>query len=154
MLAKELWLTTNRLSSVILPGPALSNVWWPTRWKIGTEAEKQALERKLGLWLNSTLGLFSILMQRQETRGAWCKFPKAWYEELPVLDFRSLSQRDHTKLDQLWESVRGERFLPFPQMVNDTLRKRVDDIFSDVLQLPPMDPLRDLLAKEPLLSIR
>jgi hypothetical protein len=79
MLPKELWLTTNRVAAVILPHPALSNVFWPTKWRSGDPLLNAVMERRLALWFNSTLGLFSMLMQRQETRGAWVKFPKAWY---------------------------------------------------------------------------
>lgn len=63
----------------------LSNVWWPTR--VGDVLA----EKTLVAWLNSTLGLLTILTQRTSTEGGWAAMKKADPEELPVLDTRSLS---------------------------------------------------------------
>jgi hypothetical protein len=151
MLPKELWLTTCRLTGVVLPERALSNVWWPTRWRSGNDNEQRAMERRLALWFNSTLGFFTLIMQRQETRGAWCKFPKAWYEELPTLDLRQLSDEKLRALDELWKSVSDKQFLPIPQIVTDPVRAQIDNVFSKVLEIPSLEEMRGILGKEPLI---
>jgi len=151
MLPKELWLTTCRLTGVVLPGRALSNVWWPTRWRNGDENEQKAMERRLALWFNSTLGFFTLIMQRQETRGAWCKFPKAWYEVLPTLDIRQLSSENLHALDDLWKSVSEKQFLPIPQIAADPVRAQIDDVFSKVLEIPSLEEFRGILGKESLI---
>ena len=151
MLPKELWLTTSRLTAVVLPSRALSNVWWPTRWTSGIESEQHLMERRLALWFNSSLGLFSLIMQRQETRGAWCKFPKAWYEELPVIDLRAFSKENLHALDKLWDSVSEKAFTPFPQLASDPVRKQIDDVFSKILDIPSLDDFREILNREPLI---
>jgi hypothetical protein len=153
MLPKELWLTTNRVAGVVLPEPALSNVWWPTRWISNSPHIRNAMERRLCLWFNSSLGLFTMLMQRQETRGAWVKFPKAWYEELQVVDLSSLNDSEGERLDRLWRRVGEEDLQPFPAMERDTVRERIDDVVAEVLGLPSLDPLRKLLAREPIISM-
>lgn len=130
MLSKELWLNTNCLVAVVLPSPSLSNVWWPTRWKSPSGDVRKTMERRLALWFNSTLGLFSMLMQRQETRGAWVKFPKAWYENLMILDFRALDDRQNELLDNLWNQVWNKTILPFRKMDVDPTRRIIDDTFS------------------------
>jgi hypothetical protein len=154
MLPKELWLSTDRVAGVVLPSPALSNVWWPTRWLSEDQTERDAMERRLALWFNSTLGLFTLLMQRQETKGPWVKFPKAWYEQLQVLDLNSLSRGQKRALDELWTEVRDRQLLPFPQLRNDVTRKRIDEVFSQVLEIPLLDQLRDMLSREPLISMQ
>ena len=154
MLPKELWLATNRVAAVVLPAPGLSNVWWPTKWLSEDALQRAAMECRLALWFNSSLGLFTMLMQRQETRGAWVKFPKAWYERLHVLDLNSLKKNQKKALDDLWEQVQNRDLLPFPQMRADETRKLIDDIFSQVLQIPPLDELRALLSREPMISMQ
>jgi hypothetical protein len=154
MLPKELRLTTSRLAGVVLEAPALSNVWWPTRWLSEDASLRFAMERRLALWLNSTLGLFTVLMERQETEGAWVKFPKARYEQLKVLDLNSLSENQTETLDNLWRQVGNRDLLPYPQMNNDATRKLIDDVFSQVLQIPPLNDLRSMLSREPLISMQ
>lgn len=154
MLPKELWLTTNRVASVILPEPALANVWWPTRWISENQKQCAVMERRLALWFNSTLGLLTMLMQRQETRGAWVKFPKAWYEQLYILDLNSLDKSQSEALDELWNKVKNQDLLPFPQISGDQTRKLLDDTFSSILGIPPLDQLRTMLSREPFISMR
>ena len=49
----------------------LSNVWWPIR--VGDVPAEKALV----IWLNSSLGLLTILMQRTTTEGGWVAMKKA-----------------------------------------------------------------------------
>lgn len=152
MLPKELRLNTNRLAAIVLPHRALSNVWWPTRWRTGNEEERKHRERELALWFNSTLGLFTLLMQRQETEGPWCKFPKAWWEELPTLDITKLSQPDHERLSKLWGDVSKEELQPINKLSTDPVRKKIDAVFEKILKIPPLDEFRILLNREPLIT--
>jgi len=151
MLPKELRLNTSRLCAIVLPQRALSNVWWPTRWRTGDENERNSKERELALWYNSSLGLFTLLMQRQETEGPWCKFPKAWFEELPTLDLRHLPQTAHSKLDELWQSVSEKEFSNISQIATDRVRIEIDEAFEQILGTSSLAELRQLLAREPLI---
>ena len=67
MLPKELRVNTSSMVAIVLDSEALSNVWWPARWKSNDESIRRRMERYLTLWFNSTLGLFTMLMQRQDT---------------------------------------------------------------------------------------
>lgn len=69
MLPKELWLTTNRVSAVVLPTAALSNVWWPTKWISNDEEVGTVMERRLALWFNSTIGLYDAYAASRDKRG-------------------------------------------------------------------------------------
>ena len=93
-------------------------------------------------------------MQRQETSGSWVKFPKAWYQKLQILDDSSLTQTQKNKLNELWIAIQDQRLLPFPQIAIDTTRALIDEVFTDIFQIPVIDNLRDLLSKEPALSMK
>lgn len=112
------------------------------------------MEQRLALWFNSTLGLFTLIMQRQETEGPWCKFPKAWYEGLPVLDLRTLSNYNLHALDDLWTSISDKEFLPIPQLANDPIRREIDNVFSKVLGIPALNEFREILGNEPLIRTK
>jgi hypothetical protein len=112
------------------------------------------MERRLSLWFNSTLGLFSMLMQRQETQGAWVKFPKAWYGELQVLDLDSLNDKQLSILDNLWTQVQNSDLSPFPEISRDIVRKNIDDAFSQILGIPSLDELRNMLSREPMIAMQ
>ena len=154
MLPKELRLNTSRVAGVVLPTSALSNVWWPTRWLSENDQHRTLMEQRLALWFNSTLGLLTMLMQGQETEGAWMKFPKAWYERLHVLDLNSLTKSQSEALDELWTKVKNQDLLPFPQMSGDQTRKLIDDTFSHMLGIPSLDQLRTMISREPSISMR
>ena len=82
LVAERLWLETNRVVAMWSNTKVLSNVWWPIR------LEDISIEKALAVWLNSSLGLLTILAQRTSTRGGWVATKKADLEDLPVLDFR------------------------------------------------------------------
>ena len=154
MLPKELRLTTSSIVSVNLSLPALANVWWPTKWISDNEEISVLMEKRLSLWFNSTLGLFTMLMQRQETSGSWVKFPKNWYEKLSVLNLNSLDINHLNKLDDLWDEISKKILKPFPEMDQDENRKIIDDTFSEILGLPSLDILRNMLVREPFISMK
>jgi len=152
MLPKELRLNTNSIAGVTLPDKALSNVWWPTRWDGSKEEENRRMERCLALWLNSTLGLVSILAQRQDTEGPFVKFPKAWWKSVDVLDLDSLDEDQLEQLDEIWDKVSDDEFEPFPEIANDEVRETIDDTFEDILNIEGLGTLRDFLGREPVVT--
>lgn len=152
MLPKELRLNTNSVAGVTLPDKALSNVWWPTRWDGDNEEENRKMERRLALWLNSTLGLVSMLGQRQDTEGPFVKFPKAWWESTDVLDLDSLDDEELQQLDELWEEISDEGFEPFPEIADDDTREKIDDTFEDILDVDGISTIRDFLSREPVVT--
>jgi len=152
MLPKEMWLETNSISAVTLPDKALSNVWWPTRWDGPDEDTNRKMERRLALWLNSSLGILSLLMRRQDTRGPFVKFPKAWWKSTDVLDLDSLDDDQLEKLDELWDEVSDEELQSFPEMSDDDTREKIDDVFEDILNIDGLGTIRDFLSREPVVT--
>jgi len=149
LLAERLWLKTMRLTAVRTTQEVLSNVWWPFLPHVtGPEAEKA-----LVLWLNSSLGLLLLIGHREETRGAWVKFKKAVLEEMPVLDVRALGDRARGRLAEAFDQIADKALLPFPELAGDPTRAAIDSALADALKLPDMGPLRELLAREPILCL-
>jgi hypothetical protein len=110
------------------------------------------MEKRLALWLNSSLGLLSLLMRRQDTRGPFVKFPKAWWESTDVLDLDSLDDDQLEALDELWDEVGDEELQSFPEMSDDDVREKIDDTFEDILDIDGLDTLRDFLSREPVVT--
>ena len=126
----------------------LSNVWWPIR------VEDHATEKALAVWMNSSLGLLTILAQRTSTRGGWVAVKKADLEELPVLDTRRLSPAQLKRLSEFFDDMAEEEFERLPSMADCSARQTLDAGISQVLGLPNLSMLRSLLASEPVVSNR
>ena len=127
---------------------ALSNVWWPLR------TENKVNEKALAVWLNSSLGLLTVLAQRTSTRGGWVGMKKADLEELPVLDPRLLSSSQLQGLSDLFDETAAFEFERLPAMAHCPARRALDDGISRILGLPDLAKLRELLASEPVISNR
>lgn len=149
MLAERLWLKTQRVFAVRLNKKALANVWWP--FALGQDDE--GAEKALVLWLNSTLGLLTLLAHREETRGAWVDFKKPTLAAMPVLDVRALSARQREALAAAFDRLGAEPLLPFPFMADDHVRAEIDRVVAQTLALPDFTVLRQLLAREPVVSL-
>jgi hypothetical protein len=150
LFAERLWLKTQRLVAVHIDKNALSNVWWPFHFN----TENQNKQKALSLWSNSTLGLIILLVHRVETRGAWIDFKKPILNAMPVLAVDSLEPEKLKALSDIYDKICKEEILPFPYMNIDPVRKAIDDVISQVLGLPDVTALRDMLAREPVVCLR
>ena len=146
LIAERLWLETTRITAMWSNTKVLSNVWWEV------QVENLQAEKALAAWLNSSLGLLTILAQRTSTRGGWVAMKKADLEELPVLDPRRLTSSQLQRLSDLFDALSEEEFERLPGMAHCPTRKRLDDGISEILGLPDLSTLRDLLASEPVVS--
>ena len=148
LVAERLWLETARVVAMWSEARVLSNVWWPV------QTESVSIEKALAVWLNSSLGLLTVLAQRTSTRGSWVATKKADLEELPVLDLRSLAPSQVEGLEDLFDRLAEAEFERLPGMVSCPARQALDDGVSEILGLPDLSKLRDLLASEPVVSNR
>ena len=87
MIAERSRLNTQRALAVRLSERGLSNVWWP----VTLIEENEKAEKVLALWLNSTLGILTMVAHRVPTEGAWVQFKKPTIENLPILNVLALS---------------------------------------------------------------
>jgi hypothetical protein len=152
--AERLRLNTLRLACVRLPRKALSNTWWPLALAHGNADQQQVDEQILALWLNSTLGLLSIIAARVDTEGPWIQMKKPLLERLPVLDPSGLTRRQRTALNQLYNSLANEGFLRLPEIMTDQARARLDAGIMAALGINDnLASVREMLSREPILFV-
>ena len=148
LVAERLRLDTARVVAMWSETRVLSNVWWPIR------VEAASIEKGLAVWLNSSLGLLTILAQRTSTEGGWVAMKKADLEELPVLDPRRLSAAQLQAMSDLFDQMSEAEFERLPAMAECPARCSLDDGISQILSLPNLAKLRHLLTSEPVVSNR
>ncbi len=151
MIGERLWLVTQRFVAVRLPRVALSNVWWP--FALSKEHKSQLLEKALVLWMNSTLGLLLLLINREETRGAWVDFKKPVLTATPVLDVHALNAKQIEALAAAYDELAHQELQPFPRMNDDPVRAAIDKHLARALKLPDVSVLRAMLAREPVVCM-
>ncbi len=150
VIAERLGMISHRLSSLYFNQKVLSNVWWP----FDAEKLSEIKKRSLVLWLNSTMGLISMLSVRGETHGAWIDFKKPNLEAMQVFNVNSLSEEQGSTLDNVFNEVSEESLLTFPEMSHDPVRAKIDEAFSKVMDLPDLSGIRMLLSQEPVICLK
>ena len=148
LVAERLWLETTRIVAMRSEVRVLSNVWWPVL------VENSASEKALALWMNSSLGLLTILAHRTSTRGGWVAMKKSDLQELPVLDTRKLSQSQLQAMSDIFDEMMAAEFQRLPAMSNCPARLALDEGIARILKLPNLATLRTLLSSEPVVSNR
>ncbi len=148
LLAERLRVNTARVVSMYASERVLSNVWWPIR------NGDPRRDKALAAYLNSTLGILALLATRNTTQSSWVKLKKADLQRLPVLDVRALSEEKLDALSALFDVVSEMEFERLPAMAECPARRALDDGLSRILNLPDLEPLRRLLATEPVVSNR
>ena len=146
LIAERIGLNTDRVMSMFSVHPVLSNVWWPVN------ASNRDYEKAIALWLNSSLGILTVLAARTTTHGAWVGLKKADLREMPVLDVRAISESQLQALAALFDELADEEFERLPAMAECAARRRLDDGLSAILGLPDLAGLRRLLATEPVVA--
>lgn len=111
-------------------------------------------EKALTLWLNTSLGITTILAQRISTEGGWVAMKKTDLRNLPILDPRQLTDAQLKDLSDLFDELADAEFERLPGMANCPVRTALDDGISDILDLPDLRRLRVLLASEPVICNR
>jgi hypothetical protein len=149
MMSERIWLYTTRVVCVLLDRPALSNVWWPM---VLRGDQEDVLAKCLVTWLNSTLGIVSLLTFREETRGPWVSFKKPMLELTPVLDIRKLNQKQKLILSDACDRMADQSLLTLPQIVQDEVRSSLDSAIEEALGLSGLADLRAMLSREPVIS--
>ena len=109
-------------------------------------------EKALALWMNSSLGIVTLLANRTSTRGGWVALKKVDLERLPVLDVRALTAEQLQRLSELFDEIAEMEFERLPGMAECPARSALDEGLADVLGLPDLTGLRELLATEPVVS--
>ena len=146
LVSERLRLNTIRVASMCADRPVLSNVWWPV------QTNNIKSDKAIALWLNSSLGILTMLTTRNTTEGAWVDIKKADLRDMPVLDVRAILGEQLQALADLFDELADEEFERLPGMTECAARRRLDDGLSAILGLPDLAGLRRLLATEPVVA--
>lgn len=156
LIAERIRINTSRVYSIRSQENVLSNVWWTLKYKGDDSRDEDTIkiEKILSLWLNSTLGIIQLLSVRTETEGPWIEFKKPNLESLYILDPRKLNSDQIGRLIQLYETVSNRDLHNIGDLRNDETRALIDETLASILNLPNYRRIRELLAREPIVSLR
>jgi hypothetical protein len=70
-----------------------------------------------------------------DTEGAWVELKKPILEEMLVIDPSKLSKGTQQKLSKVYDELSKKEILALPQMVEDEVREKLDNVVSDALGL-------------------
>ncbi len=143
LVSERLRLDTARVAAMRSEEKVLSNVFWEI------QVENVETEKAIAIWINSSLGILTLLAQRTSTMGGWVAMKKADLRNLPILDPRGLTGDQIKGLSDLFDELADVEFERLPQMADCAARSALDDGISEILGLPDLRGLRVLLASEP-----
>lgn len=108
-------------------------------WMIDIHDNVQA--KMLTLYLNSTLYLFELLVERKETEGGWIWIDSYLMQEFPILDLSKLSEHETEMLLLLFDKF-GKISVPslLEQIEGrNSVRVEIDKAFLRLLDMPEQD---------------
>ena len=146
LVSERLRLDTARVAAMRSDEKVLSNVFWEL------QVENVETEKAIAIWINSSLGILTMLAQRTSTMGGWVAMKKADLGNLPILDLRGLTKSQLKGLSDLFDELAEAEFERLPGMKDCPARTALDDGISEILGLPDLRGLRVLLASEPVVS--
>lgn len=144
LLVERLWPITHRVMAVGFNEPVLGNTWWALQTDLTAEQERVLL-----LWLNSTPALLLLLSRRVATRSAWMQVKQPAWAAMPVLDVRALPPETLTALATAYDTLAEQPLLALAKLDRDPTRAAIDAALGAALGWPDLQPLRQLLAREP-----
>ena len=145
LLPHRLRLNLARVAAVMLDEQVVGSLWTPCR------PHASELLKPLCLYLNSTLGLLTLLGSRDNRVPAYPAFSLDTLRDLPVPDLRVLAEDRKEMLDSSFDQFRNMALLPFPQMANDDFRRQIDETMAQALGLDAewIGRVRRELTREP-----
>ena len=118
--AKEVWQSRGRshinrdfrfnsqpLSAAFTDRPSVGGRAWPN-----VTFNKPAFDYAFSLWLNSTLGLFCFWWHSNRQQSGRGTITISAAESLPILDFRTLTNSQLAKAEEIFEEFRDKDLLP------------------------------------------
>ena len=150
LLPTRLWLPLARVASVMSPEQTVGSIWTPCR------PQDPGLGKALCLYLNTSPGLLTLLGCRDNKKPSYPQFSLDTLRTMQVPDFQALDSDQRDVLERTFDQFQNEILLPFPQMLDDPVRRQIDDAMSQVLELDPewVERVRRELSREPSLTDR
>ena len=73
---------------------------------------------------------------------------------MPVLDISKLAKKQLAALSSQYDRISKMTVQPFPMMDVDPVRVEIDKAITNCLKLPDISILREMLAREPIISLK
>ena len=145
LLPTQLRLNLARVAAVMLPELAVGSRWVPCR------PNDPSILKALCLYLNSTPGLLSLLGERDNRAPSYPSFSLDTLRSVPVPDFAALAEGEREMLSGWFDWLQHQPLQPFPLMVDDPVRRQIDDavIQALVLNAEWVATIRGELSREP-----
>ena len=85
---------------------------------------------------------------RAITEGAWFKVNKRPWNTTRVLDVTKLSKQQLTDLEKVFDRLSTAELMPLSVLAKDPIRLQIDENLCNVLKLPDLRVLRELIVNE------
>lgn len=150
----NIWYVTSRVIVLYSDQKMLSNTHYAIKLNVDPSTEPYA-EKALVLWFNTTWGLLTILINREETRGGWAQVKMGQWLLMPVLDVASLDSETIKRLAGVFDRYAEKQPRRIPEQFNprdpDPIRLGIDIEFLEALN-PELKNKHDYV-KEKLLEL-
>lgn len=114
---------------VMLLEPAVGSIWTPYR------PHDPGIAKALCLYLNPTLGVLSLLGERDNRVPSYPSFSLDTLRSMPVPDLTALAEAEREMLSGWFVWLQHEPLQPFPLMADVPVRAQIDDAVIQALAL-------------------
>ena len=150
LLPTHLFFQTVRATCVRLNTPGLGSLWVPCRIDKPSE-EAASWEKALCVYLNSSVGLLSIMGDRTNKKPTYPNLSLDDMRKLVVPDFAAIGSDAAARLAAAYDAHANDVLLPLPQLDADPTRRALDNAVVSTLGLDEemVATIRRSLAMEP-----
>ncbi len=148
----NIWWDTSHVIAMYSDNEMLSNTHYAIKLEVSPSVERSA-EKALTLWFNTTWGLLTILINREETRGRWAQIKMGQWMLMPVLNVASLNNDTLKKLEEVFDKYAKKLLRRIPEQFNpnnpDPVRLGIDRDFIKTFN----PSLEDRIIEEELMKL-
>jgi len=132
----NIWWDTSHAIVLYSDAEMLSNTHYALKLEVDPPLESYA-EKALALWFNTSWGLLTILVNREETRGRWAQVKMGQWMLMPALDITSLDGDTLRRLAEAFDRYAEKPLRRIPEQFNpgspDPVRLGIDRDFIKAL---------------------
>lgn len=152
LLPARLRLHLTRVLSTVSDLHTVGSLWVPCQ----PNSKNQSDIFVLAAYLNSSLGILSLLGARDNRTPLYPAFSLETLRNVPVPDLRSISAARRDALADAYRQHRNETLMPLATMENDPIRQTLDTAVADALELDIdwLAQIRIALSEEPSITAR
>jgi hypothetical protein len=131
--------------------PVISNIFYAVKLKVPDNVREYA-EKAFVLWLNTTWGMLTVLLNREETEGEWTELKMGQWRLLKVLDVSSLSLDVLKMLAKVFDDYANKVLRRIPEQFDpqnpDPTRLAIDKNFVRVFNSQVSDEILEKKLRE------